>query len=191
MVDEDNDDHLVALGDACQLLYLGAWPTKLVATMLLMNVCIVHGVNNKFVDELLSLLHKYLLLLDNCLHANMYHAKTLMHKVRFNYKVIHACPNGCVLFQGVYAKLMACLKCGSTRYKDVGRSSKPVKVLWFFLIIPRLKRMFRALVMSNLMVWHVEKRVMMTLFVMLPILKLGHKLMQCGQIFQMSLTIWD
>jgi hypothetical protein len=24
MVDEDNDDHLVALGDACQLLYLGA-----------------------------------------------------------------------------------------------------------------------------------------------------------------------
>jgi hypothetical protein len=101
-----------------------------------MNVCIVHDVSNKFVDELLSFLHKYLFPQDNCLLANMYHAKALTCKVELNYKVIHACPNGCALFRGVYAELMACPKCGSAHYKYVGQSRKPVKVLCHFPIIP-------------------------------------------------------
>jgi hypothetical protein len=67
-----------------------------------MNVCIVDGVNNTCVDELLSLLHKYLLPLDNCLPTNMYHAKALTHKVGLNYKLIHACQNGCVVSRCVY-----------------------------------------------------------------------------------------
>lgn len=95
---EDNNEHLVGLQDACQLLYLGAHSSKLVSTMLFMNVCTLHGVNNKCVDELLSLLHKYLLPLGNCLPTNMYHAMALTHKVGFNYKLIHVCQNGCVLF---------------------------------------------------------------------------------------------
>jgi hypothetical protein len=68
-----------------------------------MNICTIHGVSNKYVDELLSLLHKYLLPKGNCLPTNMYHAKALTHKVGPNYKVIDACQNGCLLFQGVYA----------------------------------------------------------------------------------------
>jgi hypothetical protein len=82
---------------ACQLLYLGVWSSKLATTMLLMNVCIVHGINNKCVDELLSLLHKYLLPLGNYLTTNMCHAKALTHKVGLSYKLIHACQNGCVV----------------------------------------------------------------------------------------------
>jgi hypothetical protein len=39
--------------------------------MLLMHISIVHEVNNKFVDELLSLLHKHLLLVDSC-HLQIY-----------------------------------------------------------------------------------------------------------------------
>jgi hypothetical protein len=109
------------------------------------------------VDELLFLLHKYLLLQDNCLTANMYHAKALTCKVGLNYKVIYACPNGCVLFQGVQVELMACLKCRSNHYKYVGQSHKPIKVLHHFPIILRLKCMFKAHVMSNLMVWHAKK----------------------------------
>jgi hypothetical protein len=78
-------------------------------------------VNNKFVDELLALLNNHLLPTHNCLLTNMYHAKTLTRKMGPNYKIIHTCPNGCVLFRdGRYAKLNACPKCGLTRYKDVG-----------------------------------------------------------------------
>lgn len=58
---EDNDEHLARLQDACELLYQGTHSTKLVTTMLLMNICTIHGVSNKCVDELLSLLHKYIL----------------------------------------------------------------------------------------------------------------------------------
>jgi hypothetical protein len=86
------------LKEACKSLYPKAWSTKLAATMLLMNICIVHGVNNKFIDELLLLLHKFLLPLDNYLPPNMYHAKSLTMKVGLNYKTIHVCPNGCILF---------------------------------------------------------------------------------------------
>jgi len=70
---------------------------ELATTMLLLNISIVHGVN-KFVDELLSFFHKHLHPIDNCLPTNIYHAKTLIKKVGLNYKIIHACPNGCVLF---------------------------------------------------------------------------------------------
>ncbi len=59
------------------LLWLCFYPI----TMLFMNVYIVHDVSNKFVDELLSLLHKYLLLWDNSLFIDMCHAKALTCKV--------------------------------------------------------------------------------------------------------------
>jgi hypothetical protein len=95
---ENNDEHLVGLRDACRFLYLRAPSSKLALTMLLMNVCIVHGVSNKYVNELLSLLHKYLLPLGNFLIVNMYHANALTRKVRLDYKLIHVCQNGRVLF---------------------------------------------------------------------------------------------
>jgi hypothetical protein len=84
----------------------------------------------------------------------MYHAKDLIRKLGFNYKIIHACPNGCVSFQGVYANLETCPKCGLTQYKDVAQAKVLIKVLHHFPLIPWLKHMFRTSVISNLMVWH-------------------------------------
>ncbi len=101
----------------------------LAATHLLMNVCMVHGVSNKFVDELLALLHKHLLPLDNCLPPTMYAAKTLTSKVGLNYTNIHACVNGCVLFCKQYETLDTCPKCKSARCKEHGQSPVAVKVV--------------------------------------------------------------
>jgi hypothetical protein len=78
----------------------------LATTFLLMNVCKVHGVSNKFVDELLTLLHKHLLPLDNCLPPTMYATKTLTSKVGLKYNNIDACVNGGVLFWKEYEGLM-------------------------------------------------------------------------------------
>ncbi len=139
-------------------MYPGAQSTKLIATMLLMNICIVHGVNNKFVNELLSLWHKYLLPPNNCLPTNMYHAKSLPRNVGLNYKTIHACPNGCISFWGVYADLATCLKCGQTWFNNVGQSNLPIKVLCHFPFIPHLKHMFRAPIISELIVWHRDNK---------------------------------
>ena len=72
-------------------LYVGASVTKLAATILIMTICTMYGVNNKFVDELLYLLHKYILPRPNSLPTNMYHAKVLVEKVGYSYDNIHAC----------------------------------------------------------------------------------------------------
>jgi hypothetical protein len=63
-----------------------------------------------------------------------------------------------VLFQGVHAELPTCPKCGLAWYKNLSQSSKLIKVLRHFLLIPRLKCMFRAHVMSEFMVWHAKNK---------------------------------
>jgi hypothetical protein len=78
LVADDHDDvvsEVEHLRKACQPLYKGAKSSMLATTLFLMNVCMVHGVSNKFVDELLALLHKHLLSSDNCLQPTMYVAK--------------------------------------------------------------------------------------------------------------------
>jgi hypothetical protein len=78
-----------------------------------MNVYTIHGVSNKFVDELLALPHRHMLPKDNCLLANMYMVKTLTKKARLDYMHIHAYVNGCILFRWQYASLETCPNCGA------------------------------------------------------------------------------
>jgi hypothetical protein len=101
----------------------------LATTLQLMNVCKVHGVSNKFVDEILTLLHKHLLPLDNCLPPTMYVVKTLTSKVGLKYNNIDACVNGCVLFRKEYETLETCPKCGSARFKSYGKSNVAIKIV--------------------------------------------------------------
>jgi hypothetical protein len=87
LVADDHDDvanEVQHPREPCQPLHKGAKSSMLAATLLLMNVCMVHGVSNKFVDKLLALLHKHLLSLDNFLPPTMYATKTLTCKVRLN-----------------------------------------------------------------------------------------------------------
>jgi hypothetical protein len=94
---------------------------------------------------------------------------------------IHACNNSCVLFRGDYADLDKCPKCGYDRYrrkKDGGDDNNaddenepreikgkkkanrgaPVRVAWYFYIIPRLRRWFATRKEAQLLHWHEEGR---------------------------------
>ncbi len=51
---EHNFDQVV-LEDAMKELFVGTKCTKLASTILLMNLCMVHGMRNKFADELFGL----------------------------------------------------------------------------------------------------------------------------------------
>jgi hypothetical protein len=146
------------LEDAVHELYTGAKSSKLAATILLLNLCMVHGVSNCFADELFSILHKHLLPDRNSLPKNHYAAKTLTKKLGLAYKSIHACEVGCVLYRGEYANETNCPTCGSPRFKDPVRKKFPVKVLRHFPIIPRLQRLFRSPTISRLILWHSENR---------------------------------
>jgi hypothetical protein len=103
---EGNGDRFdpAMLEEAIQELYIGSRSTKLAATILLMNLCTVHGVSNNFADELFTILHRHLLPEGNCLPRNHYTAKTLTSKLGLTYNSIHACAKGCVLFRGEYAE---------------------------------------------------------------------------------------
>ncbi len=125
-----------------------------------MNICTTHGCSNKFLDELLSFLHKFIILVDNCLPPIMYHAKSLTRKLGMECNIMHACKMGCILYRGIYADLQECPKCNSPRYKQVGHTQIPTKILRHFLIIPCLIRFYRSLAISKLLVWHHENKSM-------------------------------
>ena len=78
-------------------------------------------------------------------------------------------PNDCILYRGEYEELDACLVCDAKRYKirqndpgdvdgEPARKKVPAKVMWYFPIIPRLKRLFRNKTYTKLVRWHKEER---------------------------------
>ena len=133
-----------AVEEAIRPLYRGARCSQLAATILLMNLCIVHGVTNGFADEMFTILSAHLLPTENVLPKNYYAAKALTGKLGLSSNSIRACDKGCVLFRGQHLQAIRCPKCGGPRYQDETRRKIPVKVLRHFPLIPRLQRMFRS-----------------------------------------------
>ena len=158
MEDGDLNFDATVMEESLQPVYDGSRSTKLAATVLLMNLCTVHGISNQCANELFSLLHSHLLPENNTLPASHYAAKTLTATLGLAYTTIHACERGCVLFCGLHEDVLSCPKCGGRRYRDEARRCFPVKVLHRFPIIPRLQRMFRNPSISKLMVWHAANR---------------------------------
>jgi hypothetical protein len=100
------------------------------------------------------------------------------------------------LFHGAYADLEKCPKCGYDQYKRKkdggddnnaddenepneirGKKAKrgaPVRVAWYFCIIPRLRRWFATRKEDQLLHWHEEGRKE------LKMASLGTPLMQCN-----------
>ena len=120
---------------------------------MLLNLCSVHGVSNNFVDELFGLLKNELLPKVNTLPKTRYEATKIMKKLGLAYDAIHACEAGCVLFRKELVDETCYPKCNLSRYVD-GSSTIPRKVLRYFPIIPRLKRMFHCSNIAQLMQWH-------------------------------------
>ncbi|KAL3685350.1 hypothetical protein R1sor_003372 [Riccia sorocarpa] len=152
------ETHEEELRAACKPLFQGARMNLLSFVMVLLNICYEHGVPNIAVDEILALLQRRAFPEDNHLPSNHYQAKKLISRLSLDYKIIHTCPNGCVLFRGEYSNCDLCPQCGSNRYKLVGRSQVPAKVLRHFPVIPRMKRMFRVKTIAELMRWSSENK---------------------------------
>ncbi|GKA34674.1 hypothetical protein Tco_0721103, partial [Tanacetum coccineum] len=73
------------------------------------------------------------------------------------YESIHACVKDCFLFRGDANKdVHLCLVCNTSRWKDSNTPGKkvPKKVLCYFLIIPRLQRLYKSSHTAKEMTWH-------------------------------------
>lgn len=85
----------------------------------------------------------------NEMMRSTYEAKKTMKAMGSGYTKIHACINDCVLYRNEYKDFEVCPTCGKSRWKVDDKTGKlyqsiPAKVLWYFPIIPRMKRLFQT-----------------------------------------------
>ncbi|KAL5581119.1 hypothetical protein UlMin_013561 [Ulmus minor] len=107
-------------------------------------------------DELLKLLKLAFPKID--LVESHYEAKRLMTKMGLGYQSIHVCKNDCALFWNENSMSETCPVCSESRWKmqEGRRTGKnvPHKVLRYFPLAPRLKRLFATSKTAKLMRWH-------------------------------------
>ncbi|XP_057418249.1 uncharacterized protein LOC130712428 [Lotus japonicus] len=138
--------------DAGTLLYNGCSKfTRLSAVLKLYNLKAANGWTDTSFTNLLTLL-KDMLPEGNVLPGRLYEAKQMLCSIGMSYERIHACPNDCILFRNEYESLKSCPKCKAPRYKK--ENSCPLKVLWYFPIIPRFRRMYRSAEVAKQLTWH-------------------------------------
>ncbi|KAL4563659.1 hypothetical protein LXL04_027704 [Taraxacum kok-saghyz] len=125
-----------------------------------------HGWSDKSFTDTLETLHE-MLPDDNEVPVSTYQAKKLLCPMGLEVERIDACPNDCMLYRDKYADLDKCVTCGTSRYKkknetevnnNVKKNAPAAKVLKYFPIIPRLKRLFANTKNAKLLRWHAEDR---------------------------------
>ncbi len=124
---------------------------KLDTTLEFMQWKAKNDVSDKTFGDLLKLV-KNIIPEGNKLPETTYEAKKIVCPLGLEVQKIHACPNDCILYHGEeYENLKACPVCKALRYKIrrddpcevYGQPTKkriPAKVMWYFPIIPRLRR---------------------------------------------------
>nr|GFA81715.1 hypothetical protein [Tanacetum cinerariifolium] len=95
------------------------------------------------------------------LPPSYYAIKKTFKMIGLGYESIHACVNDCFLFRGDNNKdVHFCPVCKTSRWKDSNTSGKKVfkKVLRYFLIIPRLQRLYKSSHTAKEMTWHATRK---------------------------------
>ena len=150
-------DAKTRLDEHCQL-------SKLEANIMLLEYKFSNGVSDQGFDDLLNIIRKFLPA-KNELTENTYLAKKMVCPIGLEVEKIHACYNDCILYRGEkYEMLDKCPMCKTPRYKD-GPSTDgsktrggPRKVVWYFPIAPRIRRLFACEKSAKLLRWHGEER---------------------------------
>ncbi|XP_066162982.1 uncharacterized protein [Oryza sativa Japonica Group] len=163
-LDKMLEDHRTSLYPGCEQGH-----KKLDTTLELLQWKAKNRVSDKAFGDLLKLI-KNILPGGNKLPETTYEAKKIVCPLGLEVHKIHACPNDCILYRGEeYENLEACPVCKALRYKirrdDPGevdgqltKKRIPAKVMWYFPIIPRLRRLFRNKGNARMLRWHAEER---------------------------------
>ena len=138
--------------------------TKLHTVLTLLQLKASNGWSDKSFTELLRLLTD-VLPDGNVLPSTTYQAKQVVCPLGLEVEKIHACPNDCMLYRKESKDHRSCVVCKASRFKRGGdantnsvKNRPPAKVVWYFPIIPRLKRLFANGRNAELLRWHAEKR---------------------------------
>ncbi|KAK9048338.1 hypothetical protein SSX86_032699, partial [Deinandra increscens subsp. villosa] len=123
----------------------------------LMNVKVTCKMTNVSMDMILNLFSRAFK--DANLPKNHYEAKKYLRTLGLGYESIHACKHDCALFWKENAELQNCPVCSTSRYEENSKGKKkPVKVLRYFPITSRLKRLYASRHTAREMSWHGRHR---------------------------------
>ncbi|CAA7045955.1 unnamed protein product [Microthlaspi erraticum] len=132
--------------------------TKVSAVMSLYRIKVKSRMSENYFDQLLKLVHD-MLPEDNVLPTSTDGMKKFLKIFGFGYDNIHACKNDCILYRKQYADLTSCPRCNASRW-EVDKHTReekngiPAKVLRYFPIKDRFRRMFRSKRMAEDLCWH-------------------------------------
>ena len=132
--------------------------TKVSAIMALYRIKVKSGMSENYFNQLLTVVHD-MLPVDNVLQHSTDEVKKFLKVFGFGYDQIHACTNDCILYRKEYKDMTSCPRCGLSRwerdkYTGEERTGIPAKVLRYFPIKDRFRRMFRSKRMAEDLVWH-------------------------------------
>lgn len=139
-------------------LYNGCPSTKMSITVMFYKFKAENSLTDDGYEELLEMVRS-LLPPDNILPSSLSSTKKLLKAFDLGYDKIHACVNDCSLFRKKLEKVETCPTCGASRWKVNKHTQKieegvPAKVLRYFPIIPRFRRMFKNPEKAEQLTWH-------------------------------------
>ncbi|KAK3228711.1 hypothetical protein Dsin_000592 [Dipteronia sinensis] len=151
------------LEDAETPLYQGCTKyKKLPAIVVLYRLKAVNGWSDKSFNGLLEILHD-MLPIDNVLLKSVYSVRKFLNTFDLGCEKIHTCINDYCLFSKEIENEDKCPICGSSRWQEDERTKKirkgvPAKVLRYFPIMRRFRRMFRSPKLAENLRWHFSNK---------------------------------
>ncbi|XP_076945935.1 uncharacterized protein LOC143617181 [Bidens hawaiensis] len=120
----------------------------------LMHIKVKNKWTNSSLDELFELLQSSYLE-GNKIPASHYDAKKTLKKIGMGYESIDVCKNDCAFFWAEHQSLQNCPVCNKSRWVDTKTKGKkiPHKVLQYFPLTPRLRRLYCSRHTAKEMIW--------------------------------------
>ena len=147
--------HLLSLAN--QPLWEGCTETELSVAVQLLTIKSESNISQKHFKEYATLMRRITPNPDS-VPLDYYRTKKKVSALGLQYQTIDCCIDGCMLFYGQDKDEKVCKWCQHPRYKpQEDRSTSkltPWKKLWYFSIIPRLKRLYASMRSAEHMTWH-------------------------------------
>lgn len=138
-------------------LYYGSNDTVLDIILQVVQMKADNGWSDKSFDDFLRFTKK-LLPADNKFPESYRHVKKILKNLGMEYQTIHACQYGCALYYKEFEDYLCCPVCNDSRYiTNGGNSNIPKRVVRYFPLTPRLKRLFMSPQLAKEMRWHGER----------------------------------
>nr|XP_009803558.1 PREDICTED: uncharacterized protein LOC104248905 [Nicotiana sylvestris] len=140
-------------------LYPGSSHSQLAVVSRMLNIKMENTLSQRGYDQMMQLL-KEALPEDNIMLESYYQTKKLVHSLGLPVEKIDCCNSGCMLHWGDDEGLTFCKFCGYERFKRRVGSRKrklvPYKRMYYFPLIPRLRRLYASYATVGDIRWHHE-----------------------------------